>query len=110
MNTVTTTRRYAELGLHALVAGCIVIKRLGPAVEVTLIVAGFVASPEAIVVGLFVGEPLLIDSVDNVDWYWYWLWLELEVVGRVLLFRFLLLRLLLMGFSVDILLMAFVGW
>jgi hypothetical protein len=77
---------------------------------VNLIVAGFVASPEAIVVGLFVGEPLLIDSVDNVDWYWYWLWLELEVVGRVLLFRFLLLRLLLMGFSVDILLMAFVGW
>jgi hypothetical protein len=94
-----------------------VIERLGPAVKVSLIVADFVASPEAIVVGLFVGEPLLIDSVDDVDWYW--LWLELEVVEHVLLFRFLLLgfigdflllRLLMMGFGVDVLLIGFIGW
>jgi hypothetical protein len=74
-----------------------------------------IARPEVIAEGVFVGEALLMDSVDgHVNWYGLWL----EVVGRVFLLGFLLLgfdgnilllRLLMMGFGVGILLIGFIG-
>jgi hypothetical protein len=113
MDTVATTRRYAGLGLHTLIVG--LIECLGCAVRVALIVTNMIARPEVIAEGVFVGEALLMDSVDgHVNWYGLWL----EVVGRVFLLGFLLLgfdgnilllRLLMMGFGVGILLIGFIG-
>jgi hypothetical protein len=113
MDTVATTRRYAGLSLHTLIVG--LIECLGCAVRVALIVTNMIARPEIIAEEILVGEALLMDSVDYVNWYGLWL----EVVRRVLLFGFLLmgfagdffrLRLLMMDFGVNVLLIGFVGW
>jgi hypothetical protein len=119
MNTLATTRISAGLGLHTLIAG--LIECLGCAIRVALIVANMIGLPEVIAEEFFVIEALLMDSVDgHVNWYGLWL----EIVGRVLLFSvllfsalltdfiggFILKRLLMMGFGVDILLIEFIGW
>jgi hypothetical protein len=126
MDAVATTWKYAKSGLHALSTGCPAIECPGRAVMVTLVIPHIEALPKTVIVVSVVDETLLMYSIDDVKCR---LWLELRghvllfrllllrfLLFRLLLFRFLLLsfngnllllRLLMMGFDVDILLIYF---